>query len=182
MHDRALPDAPAAARLAAFLDVFNDGDDEAIGHFARTEFVGPSGRVGVPGRAPWDAWLRRQTGGLDLRATEPTSDGAAEATATARLTGEWYRLHAEVEGSPPHRLVGLGIDNVPPPTGPLRMEDEAVAALERLVDTLTAADLFSGAVTVARGDELLFERAYGAADRAFDAPNRPDTKFNLGSM
>ena len=50
------------------------------------------------------------------------------------------------------------------------------------VQGVVAADEFSGAVIVARGEEVLFQGAWGFASRSFRAPNRVDTKFNLGSM
>ena len=43
-------------------------------------------------------------------------------------------------------------------------------------------DLFSGVVFVAAGDQVLFNKGYGLADREFDVPNRPDTKFKIGSI
>lgn len=41
---------------------------------------------------------------------------------------------------------------------------------------------FSGVVLVARGDQVLYERAFGLADRQRNIANRPDTRFNLCSM
>ena len=43
-------------------------------------------------------------------------------------------------------------------------------------------DLFSGVVFVAVGDRVLSNKGYGLADREFDIPNRPDTKFKIGSI
>lgn len=54
--------------------------------------------------------------------------------------------------------------------------------LERVADSLAAADEFSGAVLLARNGEVLLETAYGDANKDFAVPNRVDTKFNLGSM
>lgn len=45
-----------------------------------------------------------------------------------------------------------------------------------------AADSFSGAIIIARNGKPLLRDAYGFADRDRSAPNRPDTKFNLGSI
>jgi D-alanyl-D-alanine carboxypeptidase len=50
------------------------------------------------------------------------------------------------------------------------------------LNQLVAEDRFSGSVLVAKGGKILFEQACGRADRAFNAPNKADTKFNLGSM
>jgi D-alanyl-D-alanine carboxypeptidase len=43
-------------------------------------------------------------------------------------------------------------------------------------------DLFSGAVLIAKGNQTLFEKACGFADRENKSLNTVDTKFNLGSM
>jgi CubicO group peptidase (beta-lactamase class C family) len=59
---------------------------------------------------------------------------------------------------------------------------QIVQDLRTRLDRLTADDKFSGAVLIAKGDKILFEHAYGFADHAFNAPNKVDTKFNLGSI
>lgn len=59
---------------------------------------------------------------------------------------------------------------------------ELVHDLRAYCDRLGQAGKFSGAVLVAKGDKVVFERAYGYANRGFKAPNTLDTKFNLGSM
>jgi len=43
-------------------------------------------------------------------------------------------------------------------------------------------DVFSGAVLLAKGDEVIFTGAEGPADKRFKVPNNTETKFNLGSM
>ncbi len=42
--------------------------------------------------------------------------------------------------------------------------------------------LFSGAVLVARGDEELFSKAYGYANREWKVPNTPNAVFRIGSI
>lgn len=54
--------------------------------------------------------------------------------------------------------------------------------LEAYLANLVAEDKFSGAVLVGRNDKILFAQAYGLASKAFNVPNRTDTKFNLASM
>jgi CubicO group peptidase (beta-lactamase class C family) len=41
---------------------------------------------------------------------------------------------------------------------------------------------YSGAVLIARGDQVLVERAFGDADRRGNRKNTPATRFNLGSI
>lgn len=55
------------------------------------------------------------------------------------------------------------------------------AAIGKHLDAETEAGRFSGAVLVARGDEVIFARAVGMADRQAGRPNTLDTPINLGS-
>jgi CubicO group peptidase (beta-lactamase class C family) len=43
-------------------------------------------------------------------------------------------------------------------------------------------DKFSGVVLVAKGEDVVFEKAYGYACKNFEVPNQMDTKFNIGSL
>jgi CubicO group peptidase (beta-lactamase class C family) len=46
---------------------------------------------------------------------------------------------------------------------------------------LTNKNNFSGVVLFARGEKILFYRAYGLASREYDVLNTPDTRFNMAS-
>ena len=56
------------------------------------------------------------------------------------------------------------------------------AALDSLLTYSQQHGLFSGAVLVASGDSVVLEKGYGWADREWDVPITPDTKFRLGSV
>jgi D-alanyl-D-alanine carboxypeptidase len=60
------------------------------------------------------------------------------------------------------------------------------AALVRIIDgnlsRLARADAFSGVVYVAARDSVIYERAFGLADREDSVPNTPRTRFALASM
>jgi CubicO group peptidase (beta-lactamase class C family) len=53
---------------------------------------------------------------------------------------------------------------------------------EDFLEKQAAADEFSGAILVAKDDEILFKKAYGLASKRFNIPNRIITKFNIGSI
>jgi CubicO group peptidase (beta-lactamase class C family) len=55
-------------------------------------------------------------------------------------------------------------------------------AIDARVRAYVDAGLFSGVVLVSRGDRVVFERAYGLADRTFGAPNTTTTKFHIASL
>jgi CubicO group peptidase (beta-lactamase class C family) len=64
-----------------------------------------------------------------------------------------------------------------------RMSDaQIVDDLRSHLNKLVSQDKFSGVVLLARNGKILFEHAYGDADKAFGIPNKVDTRFNLGSM
>ncbi|MCW5950784.1 MAG: beta-lactamase family protein [Propionibacteriaceae bacterium] len=49
------------------------------------------------------------------------------------------------------------------------------------VDDLAQRESFTGVVRVDRGDATLVSAAYSLADRAWEIPNRPDTRFGMAS-
>jgi CubicO group peptidase (beta-lactamase class C family) len=61
-----------------------------------------------------------------------------------------------------------------------RAEDEDNIA--RRMDQFVSSRDFSGAVLVARDGRVLFQKAYGLANRENDVPNKLATKFRLGSI
>lgn len=48
--------------------------------------------------------------------------------------------------------------------------------------TLAEQQGFSGAILVARGDEVLFQGAYGMANRSYKVPNTVETRFRIASL
>lgn len=56
------------------------------------------------------------------------------------------------------------------------------ARADELVQAFHDAGMFEGAILMASGDEVLYERAVGYANRSWRAPNRPDTRFPIASI
>lgn len=54
--------------------------------------------------------------------------------------------------------------------------------MEAIVRAQTAGDRFMGAVLVAKGDEIVFEQAYGWADVEWQVPNTTEGRFRVGSI
>ena len=53
---------------------------------------------------------------------------------------------------------------------------------EKIFSDMVEADKFSGVVLVAKEDDIVFEKAYGYAEKNFEVRNQLDTKFNIGSL
>jgi len=63
-----------------------------------------------------------------------------------------------------------------------RDNDPAVEkAVDAFLGPIVDEDLISGCVLIARKGEIVLSKCYGPANREFDIPNTPDTKFRLGS-
>lgn len=60
--------------------------------------------------------------------------------------------------------------------------EQAVAEFRAFVEERITSGAFSGSVAVGRNGDVLFQAAGGMASRAYQAPNKVDTKFNLASM
>ena len=56
------------------------------------------------------------------------------------------------------------------------------ACLDAAVDRAIADADFSGALMLKRGDQVVYQRAVGQAERVFGAANRIDTRFNIASI
>jgi CubicO group peptidase (beta-lactamase class C family) len=63
-----------------------------------------------------------------------------------------------------------------------RPEVDLTMGLERLADRLARADQFSGVVLLKRHGRVIFERAYGLADRNAQRANTVETPFALASV
>src|SRR5712691_13163775 len=57
-----------------------------------------------------------------------------------------------------------------------------VALIDARVRDYVDAGLFSGVVLVSKGDAVVYEKAFGYADRTFRVPNTIDTKFHIASV
>jgi len=71
--------------------------------------------------------------------------------------------------------------SAPAQEAPLSTEDVA-ERVEAFVAPFVADGHVSGTVLVARGDEVLFHRSYGQANREHGVPNRPETRFGIASI
>lgn len=68
------------------------------------------------------------------------------------------------------------------PEGYREVGDDKVAALEALCRATAETGLFSGAVLVADEGEVIYRGGFGLANREWNLPNTPDTKFRLASV
>src|SRR5262249_16955068 len=63
-----------------------------------------------------------------------------------------------------------------------RSDAQIARELEALMNRLVAADVFSGVVLLAKDGKVVFQHAYGQADKEQGIANRLDTRFHMASM
>ena len=112
------------------------------------------------------------------------------------LAGQLSLARAQTSGSPlegdrRHLIEGFieafnsgdGDNPLPPIDVPAGAGAAQVrASVDRYLRDLADEGLFSGAVLVARGDEILFEGGYGLANRKKRIPITSDSRFDIGSI
>src|SRR5207302_2508716 len=90
-----------------------------------------------------------------------------------------------VEAAEQHHIRALSLRAIPRaadfPT-PRLTESEAIAGVKAQTEKNVAADRFAGTVLVAKNGKMLFNGAYGLADREKKIPNTLETRFRIGSM
>ncbi|HYH09190.1 MAG TPA: serine hydrolase domain-containing protein [Thermoanaerobaculia bacterium] len=117
-----------------------------------------------------------------------------------------HRVHISVTGSKgtrgtivveheldaPHRITDLrftpaAADDAAPPLPPVPVNGqmssgELSAALDPYLTRLASEGGFAGTILVARDGQPVFEKSYGMANRSYNVPNTPRTRFNIGSI
>lgn len=187
----ALPDTPMGRIVARYLELFNAGDEPAMRAFfsqnvatAALEGRSAEKRTGIYHE------MLEVNGGFELnRVLEVAASSITVLLHTKR--NEWRKIAFDFDPKPPHKLLGLGVEEAEAPAGraapapkppPAPMtETEVVARLGSYLDERAKADQFSGTVLLARNGVPILQRTYGLADAVRKLPNRPDTRFNLGS-
>ncbi len=189
-----LPATEAGQRVAAYIKAFNSGDEQLMRSFMANNISEASlKRRSIDERIQIYKEMRINMEKLELRrVTEATANSITVLLQTSK--GEWFEFGFEFEADAPHKILGMRIEDAEPPsdnnkptangmTVPAKMnEAEFTATLEKYLGELVKADEFSGAVLIAKNGKPIFQKAYGLASKEYNVANRPDTKFNLGSI
>jgi CubicO group peptidase (beta-lactamase class C family) len=184
-----LPDTASGRRAQAYFDAFNTGQEDAMRAFYQAN-VSKAALAERPIEARLQSYrrMRDSHGTLTPMRVLEQSDQQVHVVARDRFEHD-IDLTFNFDAAAPHLFLGVSVletvggGGLPAeePVAPLD-EDHALAAWRARLDSLTRADRFAGAALVAKDERVLFQSAYGEADRSRHVPNRVDTKFNLGSI
>src|SRR6266542_5106949 len=172
----ALPTTTVGKKLDAWLQALNAGDRAKLRALDGND---ESAARSAAGAATF-AWM---TGGIDVEKIERSTDTDISVHAHARLTDARFPLAVHVGAQPPHAIDWRAHPAESPiPETEKLAPAEIARRLDAFVDKLAQPGRSSGAIMVVKDGKVLLEKAFGLASRAWNAPNRIDTKFNLGSM
>lgn len=174
----------AEQRARAWIETINSNNRAAWRKFI-TENVAKSALERVPVEARLNVYSRiyDETRGVSIQSLQRTKPNEVSVTTKSNLTGDEMLVVVTVEEQPPFNILTIGLRPSAATVSSRKLSDKEIAEeLEKHLKKIVAADLFSGTVLIARGNNVLYEKAFGDANKDFKAPNNIDTKFNLGSM
>jgi CubicO group peptidase (beta-lactamase class C family) len=175
---------PAEMRAKEFARLLDTGNRAALAAYAKDNYT--PGFLNVPMARHLDflSSVYDFTRGVEFHSIQEAKPNEVTALLKTKLTNQWLALVVRVEPEAPHRISGLGLRPPKPPAQAVKRytREQMAQEMKSLMSKLADADVFSGAVLLAKDGVPVFKGAYGMANKDFNAPNRVDTKFNLGSM
>jgi len=176
-QDKALSETQLNSLLEGWLGAFNADSASPYRAFI-TEYM-PDGLPYIDD----DLAVRDVSGGLQLL--------RSEVTAPNQITGwvkdrSWDRFSKVIlTATDAHRLSDITFRGAPAPTDfsiPRSTEQDALRMFASRLRSETEAGRFSGAVLVAKKNQILFRQAFGMANVTDKIPALPQTRFCIGSM
>jgi CubicO group peptidase (beta-lactamase class C family) len=173
----------AEQRARAWVEAVNSNNRAAWRKFIGENYAKAAlERIPVEPRLNNFGRIYDETRGIVIQSVRRTKANEVSVSAKSNLTGQESEIILQVEEQAPFNIVSIGFRSATPTAGKKLSEKEIAEQLDAHLKKLVGADVFSGAVLLARGDRVLFEKAFGEANKDFKAPNNLNTKFNLGSM
>jgi CubicO group peptidase (beta-lactamase class C family) len=179
-------DSPAVRRAKELAQVINAGKLAEARKYIQENYAPGFLNIPLDRHLNFIGRIHDQSRGLEFQRVQEEKPGEVTVVLKNKLTGGLEGLFVRVEPESPNRIAGLGLRRVNQPADAkpaAKLTGEQMAGeLDAFVSKLANADVFSGAVLLAKDGKVIYKKAFGAANKDFNAPNRIDTKFNLGSM
>ena len=181
----ALAQAPGEDRVHAYIRALNSGNAAEFEKFAQANYTPEALQRRTPEeRRGMFEQLRGAHGRLEIVGIRAMGNGLRADVRDER--GQMLGFRFTMETAAPHRIASLGIevggggDDEGPALPPLQLpKGDFGAPLDAYIRKLPD---FSGNVLVAKDGNVQFEKAYGMASRRYEVPNKPSTRFNVGSI
>ncbi|HIA46653.1 MAG TPA: class A beta-lactamase-related serine hydrolase [Candidatus Hydrogenedentes bacterium] len=184
-----LPDTPLGQRTGELLNAFNSGSLDSIIGFVSDSFIPKTieQRGGDRAVATYWAGVYRERGPLSFHSIEHRTLGQRTAEIVwlyGDVSRAWIGVILRLEGVAPYRVTGHSVLRWVRPLLKPEMEfPEAIGEyLDSYLTRMADADIFSGAVLLARDGKIVFEGAYGFENRSTNRTMSLDSRFKLASV
>jgi CubicO group peptidase (beta-lactamase class C family) len=187
-----LPSTPVGKVARTFFEALNRGEHQELVSFIQANYSEQSLRDTAPEVIlAYFKRLYRQSGGLEvMQVSTDSNERFLVLDVRSKRGSHWARIFFALSGPPAEKLIEVGMFPVRDPKEERAdawpeakmTEADAVNEIGQHVEREAMADRFSGVVLINKGGRIIFNKAYGMAEKSFRVPNRLDTRFNLGSM
>lgn len=177
-------------RVLGYFAAFNSGDEQKLRAFF-LDNISPDALKERPvePRLAFHRQVRNDFKTIEVQKVVSITDAEIKVLAKS-VNGSWISYSFSFDAAT-GKFAGFQIAPTEAPAGteapPVvyaapKTRADLLATTERLFTDLAKTDAFSGVVMIAKDGQPLFQKTYGYADATAKAPNRVDTKFNLGSI
>lgn len=171
------------------IKTINANDGDKIKEFIENSFNEKFQNV-VPMEAHQGYFLNfyRQTGGVSfhsIRTYNPGNEQGIVLILKDKNYDSWQKIRFSFVDETSLLMKGFGFSSAELPSDILESTISSIELIneaKKIVEKLSEEDLFSGAILVAKGNDILYQDTRGEASKSFHIKNNLDTKFNLGSM
>ncbi|MBE1300290.1 MAG: serine hydrolase [Alteromonadaceae bacterium] len=192
-HDSSsTPDKPGTELVNGLIDVMNSGDQMQMQLFITKQYT-PSflNRFSMQEHLEFLLNNRQNFGDLTFHAFRDYTDAPLpknelHVVVKSSKTELFQGMILITEGTKPARIQRVIFG---PARWPSNLEKlgsmslkSAVTELDAYVERMANKDVFSGAILLAQGSELIYSDVHGMASKRFNVLNNLQTKFNIGSM
>jgi CubicO group peptidase (beta-lactamase class C family) len=168
----------------AFIEALSTGDRSKIRSFVETKFG--SEMLGMPMQQHLTFASNHYdiSRGYEVVGVQEEDPNGTTLLLKNKLTGLYAAMFFSVEDKAPFKIKGIGGRPPKAPAAANRTLDNTAISeeLKGFLKRLADADVFSGAVLLAKDGVPVYKAVYGTANKDYGVPNKIDTKFNLGSM
>jgi len=188
-HDESvMPGSKRGERIQSLIATVNPNDPEQISRFINEKCT-EKFRSYAPMEEHINVFLnfRRTTGGVDFHSIRTYVPKRKETVVILkdRNFESWRAFVITFDKSEDLLIAGLYFNIARTPSNMKESnltEKQFLQMTEDVIQRICKRDVFSGALLIAKGDEILSTHACGEASKRFHVPNNIETKFNLGSM
>jgi CubicO group peptidase (beta-lactamase class C family) len=186
------PKTPAGERARSLVELINGADT-----LSPKEFVRRNCSEAFKSRVPEASWggvlqqVKTMAAPVEVVSVDRSETSEVSFTIRSKERGLAFSVEVTVEPQSPHLIdsmsfrpagSGSGAAAPPPPASKPAAGDPDLERIKSYLADQARLGRFSGAAMIAKDGKPLLLEAAGMASKRFRAPNRADTKFNLGSL